>query len=1579
MPPNNTRSELSLRVSTDSIASVRDFSRGVKILNQTLTNLNKLSLGNNNGLAKLGKELKGFSSQLPTVISQIDQMAKAIGRISGKGVNQAAIFDGNILRGQVSATRLQNFKASDATRAVLKDELGTLTNILRVEKLRNKENRTSVITERARLKTTTDIASIEGRQLNLARKLREAQNSLVAASGQREAGLKRQITFIKNTISLGNQRIELIKKGITLEQQRERAVKKTRQEEERVLKIKNEAATKLKQLRQNAVERVTRDGGAGLLRIQNALLINFAILGSFIAGIRNAITFAIELDKNLRNLQAITVTSEGGLLGLRDSLVAVSEATKFTANEVALASVVLGQAGLTVSQIEASIKSVTLLAAATGSDLSKAVDLVTATLGVFNIAAEQTSHVANTLTAAVNQSKLTLDKLALGLQFSGNIAAQSNVNFEELTAALGAMANAGIRSGSTLGTGTRQVLISLQKPSERFREILDRLGLTIQDVSVRSKGLEGVLNTLKDAGFTANDAIEAFEIRAAAAFNALAANSEDVGKLRLSFLRSTAAAKANETQMKSLANQYDRLRSVLGTAVETGLRPMLILITNLTEGFADAVASTGAFSGVIKTLTQSLAYLITGLIVIRLSKFTAGMVASQLASIGFGRSLKAGAGALAIFRSALGPISLAVAGIAAAIALFRSSNAALTSSLEESGSQLEKARTATEEAQGQYDKFRDQIDVVTGRIVELTEKHQALTKNTESLKQEIERAARQFGAMGLDVLSTVETVDDLVSKLRALRDELLEEYIIKINVLDNTLGAQRIVTENALETLSDSLRNSDLANVAIKGHLRSTLDPNLGLHNERTVVNYEKQFAIDREKLFNVLLEQGDPLLARGFKTVLPKALRGEDLSAGEPEILKSGLTVYRSPEIIRDYGNLITATDAEQLNKFASLQQHKLNLIDQQSDLDTEREVKTLQKTPAFSAIIDEITKAVTTFPDRLNTRIKDLGIQNDDEAVRDETLKISQRELSKNENLRQELQLIAERNSNNPEVIKEALKQGFELLAQGDSRGKRFISDTNERASATSIEKLKLDNKRDERQIAYLQNINKISKDPKQVLELSAQISELAKQINARKEQIFKTPLTPSQLATGLYITRLQAIQEEGAYKIAQLAEIARKDYERSITALNNSARIDRSDFSRERSNDFFRDIEQEFTDTKGNLAFVKKGPSELTEAKSQLQQISSNRFKGQYSQVQRDDLKDQIEKLDLENLKRVDTALTESLQKYDELFTTLDVDFEAVGERLVELRAKNKLLVGDDFATNEEKKAVQAEIALLVRDETKITAKKLKIEKEITKTQREQANVRQEIGIGISEPLSILDGFEKALRKIGDSVTPSVLAIDGFKGVVEGLNGAFTNLFTGIADGSTNAVAAMKNFAKGILQAIQQVIAKMIALYIIQKLTGLALGFSGGGSVTPGAGAGTNSPGLKGGSLPIAYNFGGEVKKFASGGGHDLGRDSVHALLRPGEFILRNSAVKAIGTKRLEEINALGNRVISNGVPNIMSADEASNGGGGGIVNVFVVSPDQQPVPGPKDIVAIIGDNISRGGAVKKLIKSVQIGNV
>jgi TP901 family phage tail tape measure protein len=87
-----------------------------------------------------------------------------------------------------------------------------------------------------------------------------------------------------------------------------------------------------------------------------------------------------------------------------------------------------------------------------------------------------------------------------------NLAAESNISLSELTATLSVLSNNGIRAGSTLGTGVRQLIVAIEEPSAKLKARLDQLGISMEQVDIKSDGLVGVLKNLQAGGFTTADA-----------------------------------------------------------------------------------------------------------------------------------------------------------------------------------------------------------------------------------------------------------------------------------------------------------------------------------------------------------------------------------------------------------------------------------------------------------------------------------------------------------------------------------------------------------------------------------------------------------------------------------------------------------------------------------------------------------------------------------------------------------------------------------------------------------------------------------------------------------------------------------------------------------------------------------------------------------------------------------------------------------------------------------------------------------------------------------------------------------------
>jgi TP901 family phage tail tape measure protein len=297
--------------------------------------------------------------------------------------------------------------------------------------------------------------------------------------------------------------------------------------------------------------------------------------------------FAVEFEDKLANLQAIAGATSGQMRGLADTIYDVGQNSKHSLIDIAEAATTLAQAGFGVKDMQEALGSVATLAAASGTGMSESVDLVTSALGAFQLQASETPMLVDSLVSALNRSKLGVQQVAAGLQYVGATANDNNITFQELTASLGALANAGVR-GSTAATGTRQFLVDLIDPSEKLQAALKAVGLTTADVDVKTRGFVPVLQTLKDAGFDSAEAYSALETRSAAAYLALKENIPVIQDLILAQQDHGAAMHAEEAAMGSLSAQWQRFKNVAGA----GLSDIFVPANPAEMGFWEATLRT---------------------------------------------------------------------------------------------------------------------------------------------------------------------------------------------------------------------------------------------------------------------------------------------------------------------------------------------------------------------------------------------------------------------------------------------------------------------------------------------------------------------------------------------------------------------------------------------------------------------------------------------------------------------------------------------------------------------------------------------------------------------------------------------------------------------------------------------------------------------------------------------------------------------------------------------------------------------------------------------------------------------------
>lgn len=237
----------------------------------------------------------------------------------------------------------------------------------------------------------------------------------------------------------------------------------------------------------------------------------YSVMDAFKSGVRTIVDY----DQALQNIKAITGASATEMAGLGKAILDIASNTRFSIKEVSDAAVIFGQAGFTAAETTQALRSAALLAQGTLEDMAMTVDLVTSALTAFHLDASEAGRVADVMANAVNKSKLTIDKLRVAFNYVGSIAAQTNISLEETGAALMVLSNNGLRA-STMATGLRRIISTLIAPTEKVKEKMSDMGISIASIDPATQGfqkaLKNLVDVLKDQETNTIDSSKAFEL-----------------------------------------------------------------------------------------------------------------------------------------------------------------------------------------------------------------------------------------------------------------------------------------------------------------------------------------------------------------------------------------------------------------------------------------------------------------------------------------------------------------------------------------------------------------------------------------------------------------------------------------------------------------------------------------------------------------------------------------------------------------------------------------------------------------------------------------------------------------------------------------------------------------------------------------------------------------------------------------------------------------------------------------------------------------------------------------------------------
>lgn len=271
--------------------------------------------------------------------------------------------------------------------------------------------------------------------------------------------------------------------------------------------------------------------------------------------------------------------------------------TAFSAKECADALNYLALAGYDTQQMCDTLPTVLNLAAAGDIDLASASDMVTDAMSALGMGVDESTKMVDQMAKTASSTNTSVAQLGEGILTIGATAKSIKGGTAELNTALGILANNGIK-GAEGGTHLRNVILSLQNPTDKAAAQMDALGVSVYDSNGNMRSLNDILGDLNKSmdGMTsadkANIIATIFNKTDLASVNALLANTGDTwDSLQNSITNSAGAAQQMaDTQLDNLQGQITILKSALeGLAISFGelLMPAIKQIVDWVQKFVD--------------------------------------------------------------------------------------------------------------------------------------------------------------------------------------------------------------------------------------------------------------------------------------------------------------------------------------------------------------------------------------------------------------------------------------------------------------------------------------------------------------------------------------------------------------------------------------------------------------------------------------------------------------------------------------------------------------------------------------------------------------------------------------------------------------------------------------------------------------------------------------------------------------------------------------------------------------------------------------------------------------------------------
>lgn len=386
----------------------------------------------------------------------------------------------------------------------------------------------------------------------------------------------------------------------------------------------------------------------------------FAAGGALTAGLTAATLPFVAFDDQMREVAAVTSSTEEEFARLTEQAKELGRTTSFTATAVGQLQAEYGRAGFSPDEIINATEATLHLARATKTELPEAAGIAAAALRQFGLDASESGRVTDRLAYAANNSFNTLGSLGEALKYAGPVAADLGMSLEDTLAILMQLGNIGIQ-GTGAGTAVKRLSVLAAGEAEKLEAIFGR---SFRTASGDALPLVDVLEQINDATKNLGSADrtaklnQAFGLLGITGASAIGKAAGSVKDFRQALDEADGAAQQTSEMMDAgLGGSVRRLWSAVeGIALSIG--------GALDKGLRKWIDGLSGVAGAITELIDSNPQLVQGVAAV-----AAGLLAAGTAALGMSLAGSVVAGSLRFLRGSMIATKAVVAALTAAFAI----------------------------------------------------------------------------------------------------------------------------------------------------------------------------------------------------------------------------------------------------------------------------------------------------------------------------------------------------------------------------------------------------------------------------------------------------------------------------------------------------------------------------------------------------------------------------------------------------------------------------------------------------------------------------------------------------------------------------------------------------------------------------------------------------------------------------------------------------------------------------------------------------------------------------------------------